>query len=1308
MSLARRDDWVINAVGVAQSNANVYYLTNQSGSTPSTVDLTQLITIYTDATGATTVTNPLTTDGFGHANTGAVNVAGYFQNGTYTIAYVLPGSTSPYLVLNDQIIGGTVISGTVDSVALTAPSDTFGVSGSPITSSGVIALSTVNQTPNTFYAGPATGSAAPQVWRAIQIADLPGGAEAAPLTFLRQDGTWQTVSGSGSVTSVNASVPSWMTVSGGPITASGTLAFGTASATANQVLASPNGTSGVLSVRSLTLGDLPFTGTPSSTTFAAGDGTWKTVSASSVPFSGITTGTSTSGIFTVGTGSTLQIAGPNPWYDVQAWGAAPRAFFDNTSITATISGGSLSTASLSGAADFLANDGIVINFAGAAPATSMQSAPNFTSPVAIAAPSAPMNTGTLTVNYIAIAEDAKGALSPCSAPQTISNAPNGMVNVAFIIASAVQSGTTLTVTTIGNMNASTGQLVMVSYFNAGNPTSAAGFNGLFPITGTPTNTGSPTTGSTVFTVTLPTSASIIGTITAPGAGLQQTARIVTDAYLITAASRSSSTGQITLTLSTTPTVVAKSGLPSIGIISGVATAEANTSYMIGQYPVASVNAGSDQVVLQSAYFAAETAVNLGPNSILTVWNYVQVNLPAVTGNNCNAYYIYADYTNTQNYVLIGKTMPGQQTFLDWGQWIGGGFKAPSYVPTTLTGQNTPSVIPPTTSFTNQIYNGKITAISGTTATISPAASNAVTSQSILHDDGYNISQAIAAAATNTGGAVFLSPGTTSTNDTYHIRFPLTVPGGITIMQGARVKADQTITCHNGCQWVASDGPQFALTPQFAEINYASVSGLASPVFVAGDSCYFKGITFTDNGGGGSNGQTVVYSLGYYCKFELCSFQTFNPATIALNYQGLGGATCSIMNCDFSMSGITGDQANQGQPPSHPTGNPGILLQGDDRTGGCPIFGWTWTGQNSMAGKGITLNTTNGNGPIGDYDINVWEFQAPVMPLWSSYGSCSSVRIKHAVMDSSVINLAANFGVGSTNWTTESITLASTTYTLVTGYAVSGLYNQGNTYPVLQTNNYLADLNTFAHVSNTANNNGQPLTLRGYPEVLQGQGEIFTAAVAPITVGTITASSTGGSLAAGNYVIYVSAQGINGGEFAYSAPQFVTVGGSGSGSINIASWSAVVGAVGYFVSGNVVGGGSLNKQANLLPVADASSGFTWTLNTNFNRMGDAQFPGDGPTFISNISQAIGSPTIYVVQSHFNHKITASTLSANRTASMPDASGTVMVGSAAGVGNGSSTNLTALAQGTGSGPASDVAVGWTKLIISGSTYWVPLFQ
>ncbi len=69
--------------------------------------------------------------------------------------------------------------------------------------------------------------------------------------------------GTGTVTSVALTVPSWLTVSGAPVTTAGTLAVAGVSQVANQFLASPSGLAGAVAPRAITGADLPAPGAAS-------------------------------------------------------------------------------------------------------------------------------------------------------------------------------------------------------------------------------------------------------------------------------------------------------------------------------------------------------------------------------------------------------------------------------------------------------------------------------------------------------------------------------------------------------------------------------------------------------------------------------------------------------------------------------------------------------------------------------------------------------------------------------------------------------------------------------------------------------------------------------------------------------------------------------------------------------------------------------------------------------------------------------------------------------------------------------------
>jgi len=141
----------------------------------------------------------------------------------------------------------------VTSVALALPS-IMSVSGSPVTSSGTLTGTLTTQAVNAIFAGPSSGAAAAPTFRSLTTADIPA------LSY---------------VTSVAATVPAFLSISGSPITSSGTLAIsysGTALPIANggtgQTTASAafNALSPVTSTGDLIIGN----GTNSATRLAIG------------------------------------------------------------------------------------------------------------------------------------------------------------------------------------------------------------------------------------------------------------------------------------------------------------------------------------------------------------------------------------------------------------------------------------------------------------------------------------------------------------------------------------------------------------------------------------------------------------------------------------------------------------------------------------------------------------------------------------------------------------------------------------------------------------------------------------------------------------------------------------------------------------------------------------------------------------------------------------------------------------------------------------------------------------------------------
>lgn len=191
-------------------------------------------------------------------------------------------------------------SGTVTSVSASAPSSLLTISGSPITTSGTLVFGLANFSAHTYFGNNTGSSATPiQVTNTQLTADLnqfssslqgvvpaSGGGT---ITFLRADGTWATPGGGGTVTSVGATVPSsLLTISGSPVTGSGTLAFGLANFSAHSYLGNNTGSSATpvqVTNTQLTADINQFTSTlqgvvsasgGGTTNFLRADGTWTT------------------------------------------------------------------------------------------------------------------------------------------------------------------------------------------------------------------------------------------------------------------------------------------------------------------------------------------------------------------------------------------------------------------------------------------------------------------------------------------------------------------------------------------------------------------------------------------------------------------------------------------------------------------------------------------------------------------------------------------------------------------------------------------------------------------------------------------------------------------------------------------------------------------------------------------------------------------------------------------------------------------------------------------------------------------------
>lgn len=243
------------------------------------------------------------------------------------------------------------------------------------------------------------------------------------LTLTNVNGVWTETgrfgSGTGSVSSVGLTTPAWLTVSGSPVTATGTLAVTANGGQAPHQVIGTCGSATTFAPCTLTAADVP-SSAPASPAFVLqmANSNVSAFQASNVQQLG-----DGSESF----GSNTHFKGPNPYVDITTFGARPCNVGTTpcaVGITANTTNGTTSV-TLSSASTFVNGDGIVIYGAGAA--QSMTTPTGLVVTPSIAA--GPTGTGVVTngptgstsYTYTIVARDKNGGMTASATPVTISN-----------------------------------------------------------------------------------------------------------------------------------------------------------------------------------------------------------------------------------------------------------------------------------------------------------------------------------------------------------------------------------------------------------------------------------------------------------------------------------------------------------------------------------------------------------------------------------------------------------------------------------------------------------------------------------------------------------------------------------------------------------------------------------------------------------------------------------------------------------------------------------------------------------------------
>lgn len=148
MAIGRRDEYVQDAQGRALSGALVYYCTQPA---TTTIPPTPLASVFADIAGTIAITQPIVTDGFGHA-------VAYANNGIlYTVIYTHPLFLTP-IVLKDQAFSGIPSGGAAYTAFAEVPAGTidgtnvfFALTFTPVAGSLILTRNRLPDTPGLQY-----------------------------------------------------------------------------------------------------------------------------------------------------------------------------------------------------------------------------------------------------------------------------------------------------------------------------------------------------------------------------------------------------------------------------------------------------------------------------------------------------------------------------------------------------------------------------------------------------------------------------------------------------------------------------------------------------------------------------------------------------------------------------------------------------------------------------------------------------------------------------------------------------------------------------------------------------------------------------------------------------------------------------------------------------------------------------------------------------------------------------------------------------------------------------------------------------
>lgn len=172
-------------------------------------------------------------------------------NGLAGAVTLAAGSNITITPAGNTLTIASTATGAVTSVGLTMPA-IFSVAGSPVTSSGTLAVTLATETANRIWAGPTSGGAATPTFRSLVTADLPAGVGTVTSVTFTGDGTVLSSTPSSAVTTTGTLTAALANAAGGTVFGRNATTTGAPSYTSAPVLGIPGTSTGTIALASST------------------------------------------------------------------------------------------------------------------------------------------------------------------------------------------------------------------------------------------------------------------------------------------------------------------------------------------------------------------------------------------------------------------------------------------------------------------------------------------------------------------------------------------------------------------------------------------------------------------------------------------------------------------------------------------------------------------------------------------------------------------------------------------------------------------------------------------------------------------------------------------------------------------------------------------------------------------------------------------------------------------------------------------------------------------------------------------------